>query len=856
MAFNKKVRVPHVNWHLSSKIAKTKHCMRKLIVAVALLATLISFAQNTPIAKANYAAAARFSPKKLEKMLFSTAVDPHWLKTGDRFWYMYETRAGKNWYIVDMAKMTKTPLWDNAKLAAEITKVVKDPFDAQHLGIENLKFIKNDNAVQFEVKSTLDEEPKKDTTKKADAKTPATKEKKVFFFEYELATGKLTELKDFAKPKAKPRWASITPDKRFVLFSKKNNLYFMDSANYSKALKNEDDSTIAETALTTEGVEDYAFGGGGGENENNVDKEKNKNKRKPVGLLWSPDGSHFTLTRTDNRKVKDLWVINTLSEPRPTLETYKYQMPGEKEAPIRELWLFNWTAKTKERINVSAFKDQEIATWSAPAENKLRDEENRPNYWLGTNEQFYMARTSRDLKRIDVLRVDLSAKQAKPIIEERLNTYVENRRPGLIAGGKEIIEWSERDGWGHFYLYDGQGNLKNQITSGPWHAEDIEKIDEKNRVLYFTANGRETGEDPYYLHLYRVNFDGSNLKQVTVGNFDHNSTMDDNGRYAVTTYSRVNAAPKSEVVDANGKTLMALETTDMGGLLEAGYKFPTPFVVKAADGQTDLFGVMYKPFNLDSTKRYPIIEYVYPGPQTESVNKAFSRGFDRIDRLAQLGFVVVTVGNRGGHPSRSNWYHNYGYGNLRDYGLADKKAAIEQLADRHPFIDIDRVGIHGHSGGGFMSTAAMLVYPDFFKVAVSSAGNHDNSIYNRLWSEKHDGVKETISEKGDTSFVYDIDKNQDLAKNLKGHLMLSHGEIDNNVHPGNSIRVANALMKAGKRFEYVLVPGQRHSYGDFVEYFFWKMADFFSAHLLGDYSSQTVDITEMQKELEQGGKKN
>jgi dipeptidyl aminopeptidase/acylaminoacyl peptidase len=290
--------------------------------------------------------------------------------------------------------------------------------------------------------------------------------------------------------------------------------------------------------------------------------------------------------------------------------------------------------------------------------------------------------------------------------------------------------------------------------------------------------------------------------------------------------------------------------------LEAGYKFPTPFVVKAADGQTDLFGVMYKPFNFDSTKRYPIIEYVYPGPQTESVNKAFSRGFDRIDRLAQLGFVVVTVGNRGGHPSRSKWYHNYGYGNLRDYGLADKKAAIEQLADRHPFIDIDRVGIHGHSGGGFMSTAAMLVYPDFFKVAVSSAGNHDNSIYNRWWSEKHDGVKETISEKGDTSFLYDIDKNQDLAKNLKGHLMLSHGEIDNNVHPGNSIRVANALMKAGKRFEYVLVPGQRHGYGDFVEYFFWKMADFFSAHLLGDYSRQTVDITEMQREMELGGKKN
>ncbi|TAD83928.1 MAG: S9 family peptidase, partial [Bacteroidetes bacterium] len=677
--------------------------MRKMMFVLGLMATVVSFAQNTPLAKANYAAAAKFSPKRMEKMMFSTAVDPHWLKTGDRFWYVYETRAGKNWYLVDMAKLTKTTLWDNAKLAAEITKVVKDPFDALHMGIENLKFVKNDNAVQFEVKSTLDEEPKKDTSKKADAKSTAVKEKKIFFFEYELATGKLTELKDHLKPKAKPRWASLTPDKRFVIFSRKHNIYYMDSANYSKALKNEDDSTIVETALTTEGVEDYAFGGSG-ETENNVDKEKNKNKRKPVGLLWSPNGNHFALSRTDARKVKDLWVINTLSEPRPTLETYKYQMPGEKEAPIRELWLVNWEAKTKERINVSAFKDQEIAAWNAPTDNKLRDEENRPNYWLGTNSAFYMARTSRDLKRIDLVMVDVATKKAKTLVEERLNTYVENRRPGLINGGQELIQWSERDGWGHFYLYDAQGNLKNQITSGAWHAEEIERIDEKNRVLYFTANGRETGEDPYYLHLYRVNFDGSNLKLITAGNYDHSSTMDDNSRYGVTTFSRVNTAPQSMVVDANGKTLMQLETTDMTGLMEAGYKFPTPFVVKAADGQTDLFGVMYKPFNFDSTKRYPVIAYVYPGPQTEAVNKAFARGFDRIDRLAQLGFVVITVGNRGGHPSRSKWYHNYGYGNLRDYGLADKKTAIEQLANRHPFLDADRVGIHGHSGGGFMST--------------------------------------------------------------------------------------------------------------------------------------------------------
>lgn len=230
--------------------------------------------------------------------------------------------------------------------------------------------------------------------------------------------------------------------------------------------------------------------------------------------------------------------------------------------------------------------------------------------------------------------------------------------------------------------------------------------------------------------------------------------MNDAGRYFVNNYSRVNTVPKSTLYDNNGNKVMELETADLSLLMASGYKFPEPFKVKADDGVTDLYGVMYKPFNFDPTKKYPVIEYVYPGPQTEAVNKSFGRSMDRTDRLAQLGYVVVTVGNRGGHPARSKWYHTYGYGNLRDYGLADKKATIEQLADKYSYIDIDKVGITGHSGGGFMSTAAMLVYPDFFKVAVSNAGNHDNAIYNRWWSEKHHGVKETVSLKGDTSFKY------------------------------------------------------------------------------------------------------
>ena len=296
---------------------------------------------------------------------------------------------------------------------------------------------------------------------------------------------------------------------------------------------------------------------------------------------------------------------------------------------------------------------------------------------------------------------------------------------------------------------------------------------------------------------------------------------------------------------------MDLETADFSKLEEAGYGFPEPYRVKADDGVTDLYGVMYKPFDFDPKKTYPVVAYVYPGPQTESVAKSFSTA--RYETaLAQFGMVVITVGNRGGHPARSKWYHNYGYGNLRDYGLADKKAAIEQLADRHDFIDIDRVGIYGHSGGGFMSTAAMLVYPDFFKVAVSSSGNHNNDIYNQNWSEKHHGVREVVDDSGNVTFEYEIERNSDLASNLKGHLLLTTGDIDNNVHHAGTHRMAEALIRANKRFDYFVFPGQRHGYGDMSDYWFWLRAEYFVKHLLGD-TRWNPDITQLNVEREQTG---
>lgn len=779
-----------------------------------------------------YVQAERFTKEKLNTMLFSTSVDPHWFQKGNNFWYEYKTSNGKFWYVVDPVAKTKRPLFDLDDIAAQITEIVKDPFTAQQLPIQKLEAGEDGRTFTFQITSSQD--AKKDSTDKD--KGP---KKEIFFFSYDYPTRKLTWLEDKKKETEYPDWASFSPDGKTVVYAKDLNLYRMSREDYEKLKKDDKDSTVTDIQLTTFGVKDFGFGQP--YSLLNTDTLCNGKRKGVWGIVWSPDSRYFAVTVSDERAVKDLWVINSMASPRPTLESYKYQMPGEKEAPVEHLYLFDMNDNSHKEIRTSAFKDQTLRLAHKPWMQKDRDRKEVASVWLGDNNRFFVTRSSRDLHRIDICSYTVGQDSIRPIIEERMNTYQEVRPLAAVGNGKELIQWSERDGWAHLYLYDGEGNLKNRITRGPWHVDQIVKVDEAKRLVYFLANGKDKDENPYYEHLYRVGLDGSGLQQVTPGDYFHMARIDDDAAFVVNNYSRVNTIPRTDLMDANGRKLMTLEESDFSGLLAAGYQFPEPFKVKAADGVTDLYGVMYKPFNFDSTALYPIIDYVYPGPQVEATVYPFSRMSVRTDRLAQAGFVVITVGNRGGHPSRSKWYHNFGYGNLRDYGLADQKAAIEQLANRYPFIDINRVGIHGHSGGGFMSTAAILQYPDFFKVAVSCAGNHDNRIYNRWWSETHHGVKEVVSEKGDTTFVYNINTNEEIAPRLKGHLMLVHGDIDNNVHPGNTLRVADALIRAGKRFDMLLLPQQRHGFGDMDEYFYWRMVDYFSRNLLGEQET-SVDI--------------
>jgi len=850
-----------------------------LLLPLALLAADTK-TEPVKVQKANYELAQRWTAAKIGKLVFDTQVTPHWIE-GDRFWYSYETSHGRRFLLVDPAKKTKTPLFDVVKMASMLTLITRTPYDAQHLPIRTIKFAKNDTVIQFEVQVEKDAdingtqkvigvEEERDMTQTGSSSNPQGRggrgaaapnpRMRTLYFEYELATAKLTLPPEFTPEPRKPAWASMSPDEKTIIFARKNNLFMMDAENYATALKKSDDASIKETQLTTDGEDGFSYArhisGAERDQEQQTQQEtgqaaaaRDKTGRvPPIAINWSKDSKKIAVVRRDERKVADLWVIHTLENPRPTLETYKYAMPGDVNVPQPHMEVFDLAAKSRKEMKIERFKDEFARILTAPVTAHQREKQRTDPQWLADgSDKLYFERQSRDLHKLDICVANPETGEVTTLIEDRMNTYIESKPLRLIGNGAEMLYWSERDGWGHWYLYDGKGALKNQVTSGEFVTEAIDNIDEKSRVITLTAEGREAGENPYFTHAYSVKLDGTGMKLLGPGDASHAIAMADDGKYFVDNSSRVNTAPSSILYDRAGAEILNLETTDVSALVENGFRMPEPFSVKADDGLTDLYGVMYKPFDFDPNKKYPIIAYVYPGPQTESVTQVFTPKSPNVG-LAQLGFIVIEVGNRGGNPHRSKWYHTFGYGNLRDYGLADKKAAIEQLARRHSFIDIDRVGITGHSGGGFMSAAAMLQYPDFFKVAVSESGNHENNVYNQTWSEKHHGIKEVVNEKdGSVKFEYNIEKNSEIARNLKGHLMLTTGDMDDNVHMANTMRLADALIKANKRFDQFILPGLRHSYTAEASYFFWVRADYFCRFLLGDWD-QRVDMTEMETE--------
>jgi dipeptidyl aminopeptidase/acylaminoacyl peptidase len=432
---------------------------------------------------------------------------------------------------------------------------------------------------------------------------------------------------------------------------------------------------------------------------------------------------------------------------------------------------------------------------------------------------------------VTVLEGNIGTGETKPLVKDTAATFVELVHGGgfgnweVVNNGADIIFPSQKDGWLHLYRYDSTGKLKNQIESGPYAVERLAKVD--GGRVYFTAWGREGGV-PYYARLYSVNLDGTGMRLLTPEEGNHRITFVPTGKYFIDTYSRVDAPPVSTLRSAvDGSIVMTLEKADTELLRTIGWTAAEVFTVKARDNVTQLWGMMYKPSNFDPKKTYPIISHIYPGPQVGSVaDWGFSTGTSGQARaLAELGFIVIQLDHMG-TPKRSKAFHDFYYGNLGDNGIPDHIAAIRQLGATHSWIDLNRVGIYGHSGGGFASTDAILRYPDFFKVAVSTSGNHDNRTYGFFWGEKYQGLLRTQG----ASDNFEAHANYTMARNLKGKLLLMHGDMDNNVHPANTMRVVDALIKAGKDFDMVIIPDAPHGLPTYATKRTW---DYFVRHLLG-----------------------
>ncbi len=746
--------------------------------------------------KANFELAERFTTQKMEKLVGDLRVIPRWIEDTNNFWYTFENSEGKNWYYVNAERGSKRLLFDQEEMAGQLSEEFSRTFNSKDLDLKGFDYDTDRELFTFHVDSIE--------------------------FTYNLNGNRLIR-GDSLEKADRDNWKVYSPDSSYVVFAKHHNLFIMGK----------DDADTTATQITDDGERWFSY--------QFSDGDTSTTEKQRPRINWFEDGKKFWVKRQDKRKVPELWVINSLKK-RPELETYKYPMPGEEEIYVDEIQIFD--PETGESVTLDTDKWEDQSLGGAYFYQGGIFESKKSDY-------LWILRRNRMWNEMDVLKANTTTGEVEVLFSETSKPYFNTRyaQLGIINEGEEYIWWSERTGWGQLYRYDSKGNLKNKITTGPWVVETISKIDTAASTLYFRGVGREEGVNPYYGQLYSVRFDGSNFKQLSSENANHTIWSSDEGNYFVDSFSRVDLPFRSVLRDGSGKIIMELEKADISGLQKIGYQFPESFNVKAADGVTDLYGVMWKPFDFDSTKKYPIISYVYPGPQVESFPVSFtisgSRG--RPQTLAQLGFIVIAQGQRGGSPIRSKYYHNYGYGDMRDYPLADNKFTIEQLAAQHSFIDINRVGIFGHSGGGFMSTAALLTYPDFYDVAVSSAGNHDNSIYNIWWGEVHNGVKEnkkTVTKMNDDStktkdevitFDAPVETNASLAQNLKGHLLLVHGDMDNNVHPANTIKLADALIKANKRFDMMILPGKRHGFGNYTSYFERMMWYYFAEHLLDDY---------------------
>ncbi len=764
---------------------RTTPFRRSVVLCAVFIATATTFtrAQQRQTAGAraltteDYARAERFMPYNTTPLMSNGAVRPTWLPR-DRFWYRNQTAAGSEFVLVDTSTGARAPAFNQSGLAAALTAAVGKTYDAAHLPF--MQFTMNDDGTMITV--TVEGRRWSCDVQGKQCSAPA---------------GQRAD---------RSRNETLSPDGKQAAFIREYNLWVRDIA------------TGTEKQLTTDGVKDFGYA---------TDNAGWTRSDRAI-LVWAPDSKKIATFQQDERGVGEMYLVST-TDGHPVLQAWKYPLPGDEKITMIQ------------RVVIDVENAKVIRLQMPPDEHRstLCDDvwcggEWQDVQWHPQATHVAFVSTSRDHKHEWLRVADANTGAVRDIMDESAETFFESGNGRVnwryLPNSNEVIWFSERDNWGHLYLYDlAAGHMKQQITTGDGNVTQLLRVDEANRMLYFVAVGLDARRDPYFRHFYRIGMDGRGLTLLTPEDADHTISLAPSGQFFVDAYSKPDVAPISVLRDLNGKVVSTLEKADISRLLATGWKPPIPITVKDRGGVNELYGLMYRPTNFDATKKYPIINHIYPGPQTGSVGgRSFSAARGDNQSLAELGFIVVEIDGMG-TPWRSKKFHAAYFGDMGDNTLPDQVAGMKELAKRFSWIDIDRAGIWGHSGGGFATAGAMFRYPDFFKVGVSEAGNHDNRVYEDDWAEKWQGL---LTKNADGTTNYDSQANQLVAKNLKGKLLLAHGTMDANVPPNNTLLVVDALIKANKDFELLMLPNRGHGFAN-EPYMVRRRWDFFVRWLMG-----------------------
>jgi dipeptidyl-peptidase 4 len=764
----------------------------------------------------DYQAAERFNYWNINQKLYHRTVTPNWIEKSEKFWYLDKFKDGKSFKFVDSENKEVKDAFNHQILAENLTELLESEVKQFNLPFNKIKYAKALDSIEFKIAGKT--------------------------FELNVETNKCI----LQAPKAPPfpNW-SYSPDKKWCLYVKNFNIFIKKVLETDPESSEKLESDVSQPIQLTFDGENYNTYGGSPESNTHPISVKRVGFPMPPFGVWSNDSKKVVIHKLDERAVSDRYLIQStpkIDPYKPKLHVYKAAFPGEPNLPIISTFIIDIEKQSIIPIHYKAVRQD----FMSPIEFQQI-------WWSEDNSRIYYIFFERYQKIVRLLEIEPDTGKTKVVLEEASETYLETsltfvpHMVKFIRQGKEVIWFSERNGYGNLYLYDVEsGALKHQITKNKFPAKTIENVDEENGWVYYTTFGRDGGLDPYYVHLHRTSLEGTKTELLTPEADFHTMVFSPNKKVFIDSFNRVNTPSKTVLRTIDGHVLIEFENADISYLDQLGWKRPEAFCLKARDNTTDIYGVIFYPTHFDPTKKYPILDSIYPGPQVNKVLKSLpvdiagDMGFWSAQFMAELGFIIIMVDGLG-TPFRSKKFHDYSYKNFHDVGgLPDHIKAIKELATERPYLDIDKVGIFGHSGGGFASAQAILQFPDFYKVAVATAGNLDQRGYISGWGELYSG------DPSDGSYEKQIASK--YAKNLKGKLLLIHGEMDDNVPPALTMQLVDELIKENKDFDMLIMPNKTHACS-INPYFQRKRMDYFVKHLLGKLppKEHTMETFPMEK---------